>query len=212
MRHYRKSFCQGLVKYKHYLYESSGAYKHNSFIVKYDLRSGKVIQKYEFPYRNEIPYQSDFAEGITIIRREVMCVMWKTRKIYYFDLELNLIRIKSFPFAECWGLTNNCKSLIMTNGTNQITFICPTTFAVTNTITVKYNKLNAICYKRVFIYANIWKTNKIIQICASTGNVVSDIIIIGEQHYNPEYCLNGIACWRRKLIITGKCWRRFYMV
>lgn len=213
MRHCRKSFCEGLVKYRHYLYESSGAYKQNSFLIKYDLHTGKVIRKYDFPYRNEFPYQSDFAEGLTIIRREVICVMWKTRKIYYFDLELNLKRIKPFPFDECWGLTHNCDSLIMTNGSNQIMFICPTTFAVTNTITVKYNMLNAICYKRGFIYANVWKTNKIVKICASSGDVVSEILHDGETYDNKEFCLNGIAaCSGGKLIITGKCWRRFYII
>jgi glutamine cyclotransferase len=205
MKHCEQSFCQGLVKYKHYLFESSGAYQANSFVIKYDLRTGNVVRKYEFPDRN------DFAEGITIMKNKVVCVMWKTQKIYYFDLDLNLIRIKPYPFSECWGLSSNSKSLIMTNGTNQTLFICPKTFAVTNAITVKYNMLNAICYHKGFIYANIWKTNKIIKICASTGNVVSEIVHIGETYSNKEFCLNGIAYSgiKNSFIITGKCWKWF---
>ena len=87
MNHDTTSFCEGLVKYKKYLFESSGAFKSNSFIIKYDLLTGKVIKRYEFPDKN------DFAEGITILNKEVICVMWKTEKIYYFDLELKLKRI-----------------------------------------------------------------------------------------------------------------------
>jgi len=208
MKHEQTSFCQGLVKHKHYLYESSGAYKQNSFLIKYDLRSGKVIQKYDFPYRN------DFAEGITIIRNELICVMWKTRKIYYFDLELNLRRIKPFPFAECWGLSHNSRSLIMTNGSNQIIFICPRTFVVTRSLAVEYDKLNAICYEKGFIYANVLHTNKIIKICPYTGKIVNEIIHGVETYSNKEYCLNGIAYSgiKNNFIVTGKCWKWFYSV
>ena len=79
----------------------------------------------------------------------------------------------------CWGLTTNRKSLIMTDGTNKISFIHPITYAITKQITVKYDNLNAVCYKNKHIYANIWiqnenMKNKIIKICAKTGTVVKE--------------------------------------
>lgn len=231
MNHDKQSFCEGLVKYRNYLFESSGAYQQKSYIIKYDLRTGQIIRKYIFPDKN------DFAEGITIMNKEVICVMWKTEKIYYFDFELKLKRINNFLLTTsflstsfysqiinfftkqktiCWGLTNNRKSLIMTNGSNQIQFICPKTFAVTNTIVVAYDKLNAICYKRGFIYANIWCKNKIVKICAKTGTVVNEFdftyLVEKENNTNPEFCLNGITYSEKQFLITGKCWNNIYLV
>jgi glutamine cyclotransferase len=207
MNHDPNSFCQGLVKYKNFLFESSGAYLQRSYIIKYDMRTGVILATYKFT-------NNDFAEGITIMNNQLICVTWKNQRIYYFDLELKLIKINTFPFTECWGLTNNSTSLIMTDGSNKIRFVSPNTYKVTRPITVDYIMLNAVCYTNKHIYVNIWKTNKIIKINVVSGKITRefDLSDIAEKFTNNEFCLNGITTSgiRDMFIVTGKRWKKFY--
>ena len=212
--HDPSSFCEGLVKHKNFLYESSGAYKQRSYIIKYDLDTMDIVQKYVFD-------NDDFSEGLTVYDNEVVCLTWKSKRLYYFDLNLNLKDIVDFNYKECWGLTHNKKSLILTNGSSDILFIHPNTHRLQRQISTDYDNLNAITYHKNHIYANIWHTGKILKICEKTGEIIQEWDFSGlfKDKYNQntsigQSVMNGIVHTGKGnlFLITGKNWKHMYLV
>jgi len=219
IRHTPDTFTQGLIYYQGYLYESSGLLN-KSFIQKYISKS-KII-RYYFP-------DDIFIEGLTIINDYLICVSWKQSNIYYFDLDLNLIRYNKFILDECWGATTDGKMLIISNGKDVIYYISPNTMKIIKKLNISYNRIsiyniNALSYANNLIYANIWKTNIIICINPYTSEVI--------KHWNfdkyfslknnnkkikdrsfGENVLNGITHIKQnKFYITGKNWKLIYEI
>lgn len=214
LHHDPHSFCEGLVKHKNFLYESSGAYKRRSYIIKYDLDTMDIVQKYVFD-------NDDFSEGITVFDGEVVCLTWKSKRLYYFDLDLNPIQVVDFNYKECWGLTHNNKSLILTDGSTKIQFIHPNTHRLQRTIRAECDNLNAVAYHKNHIYANVWHTGTILKICEHTGATVRewDFSKVFKERFRQntsvgQSVMNGIVHTGKGhlFLITGKNWNRMYLV
>ncbi|MGC2706181.1 MAG: glutaminyl-peptide cyclotransferase, partial [Candidatus Acidiferrales bacterium] len=115
-----------------------------------------------------------------------------------------------------WGLTHDEHSLILSDGTNQIQFIDPTTFQVQRRLEVYAEReavvnLNELEYIDGLIYANIWHSPRIVRIDPRTGQVLAWLDlekISAKEQREPEDVLNGIAYDREgdRLFITGKDW------
>ena len=65
----------------------------------------------------------------------------------------------------------------MSDGTNRLTYINPTTLHVVKTFSILENgavrdRLNELEYINGFVYANIWLTNTIVKINPADGKVV----------------------------------------
>ena len=91
-------------------------------------------------------------------------------------------KIGQFRYAtqEGWGLTTDGTHLIMSDGTNEITYLDPNTFNVVKKLyvtstygPVKY--LNELEYIKGFIYANAFTTNTIVKIDPNTGKIVGKL-------------------------------------
>lgn len=213
--HDPKAYTQGLVFLDGALYESTGQYD-ASTLRKVELKKGKVKKQIDVPGQY-------FAEGMTILNGKIYQLTWVQHKGFIYDLKDFKLE-KEFAYeGEGWGLTNDGRSLILSDGTNQLRFIDPATLRVQRTISVFDNQqplaeLNELEYIRGEIYANIWKTDKIVRIDPQTGRILAWIDLTGlrppETLENGENVLNGIAYDEEhdRLYVTGKRWPKLFEI
>lgn len=217
MPHDVNAFTEGLLIHNGQLYESTGEYG-SSWIGIVDINTGEADKKVTFG-------QKHFGEGITILNNKVYHLTYKQKTGYVFDLDtFNEIKQFTYNNAEGWGLTHDGTSLIMSDGTDKLTFLDTVNFSVTKTLPVKYKdqpikNLNELEYVNGFIYANIWETNRIAKIDSSTGAVVGFLdltnLVNQTQLIKKDIdVLNGIA-WHestKTLLVTGKFWPLIYVL
>ena len=210
--HDPSAFTQGLVYQNEHFFESTGGWG-TSEIKKINKNTGKVINF------NTLPPEY-FGEGITIHDDKIFQVTWKSKKGFVYDIN-NFTLIDEFKiYGQGWGLANDGKSLILSDGSEKIYFLNPKNFEVEKTISVSLNGnkqifINELEFIRGEIWANIWKSNEIITINPLSGRVTSifDISKISEQK-ETEDVPNGIA-WDKvndKIFITGKNWNFIYLL
>lgn len=123
-----------------------------------------------------------------------------------------------------WGLTTDGKSLIMSDGTDKLTFIDPETYLVKGIINVTWNGtaknyLNELEFIGGYVYANVWLTNTIVKIDPSTGKIngILDLTALAkkaENEYPGSMEMNGIAydSVSGNIQITGKLWPRVFEI
>ena len=213
--HDSNAFTQGLIIVDGRLLESTGQ-EGNSSLRRVEPETGKILQKVDVP----IPY---FAEGITVLNGKVYQLTWQHELGFIYDLQ-TLNRVGQFNYeGEGWGITTDGQSLIMSDGTNQLRFLDPSSFRVTKTITVTDGKtpvrqLNELEFIQGEIYANVWHDQRIAVIDPQTGRVKAWIDLTGlmpqEDLANEEAVLNGIAYDQAndKLLVTGKLWPRLFEI
>ena len=211
-KHDPSAFTQGLVYQNDHFFESTGGWG-SSEIRKINKHTGKVINfnKLQSKY---------FGEGITIYDNKIFQVTWKSNKGFIYDIT-NLKLLDDFNiYGQGWGLTNDGKSLISSDGSEKIYYLNPKNFQIEKTISVSVNGnkliyINELEFIRGEIWANIWKSNNIITVNPLSGIVTSifDISKISEQT-EIEDVANGIA-WDKvndKIFITGKNWNFIYLL
>jgi glutamine cyclotransferase len=213
--HDSNAFTQGLILADGKLLESTGQ-EGRSSLRSVDLATGKVLKKVDVP----VPY---FAEGIALLNGKIYQLTWQHQLGFIYDVQ-SFERVGQFNYdGEGWGLTTDGQSLILSDGSNRIRFLDPSSFRVTKTITVLDNKvpvneLNELEFVQGSIYANIWHDDRIAIIDAQSGRVtgwidLAGLIPEGELH-DDEAVLNGIAYDQKndKLFVTGKLWPRLFEI
>ena len=213
--HSKDDFTEGLQLHKGFLYESTGL-EGQSLIKKTELATGKVLKEVSLD-------KQYFGEGMTILDDKIYQLTWKNKKGFVYNLD-DFKFIQNFSYnTEGWGLTNNGKDLIMSDGTNNIYFMNPASFAVTSKIQV-YDNVNAVPnineleFYNGFIYANVWRTFLVIKIDPATGKVLSRIDL--EELFDKAGSkqeidvLNGIAVnpATGNLLVTGKLWNKIFEI
>lgn len=210
-------FTEGLEIHDGFLYEGTGEYG-QSGIQKTQLKTGKTIQTTPLAKRY-------FGEGITIFNNRVYQLTYKTKIGFIYNLE-NMAVIDSFYFssAEGWGMTHDEKHLIMSDGTNILTYLDPITLKTIKRVQVYDNKepmyyLNELEYSDGAIYANVWNTFLIVKIDPTTGKILSKIHMDGIKEMislrNKEVdVLNGIAIdpVTKKMYVTGKYYSKLFEI
>ena len=210
------AFTQGLVfETADTLLESTGMTGRSS-LRRVDLKTGRVLQKADLAPRY-------FGEGLARLDGKLYQLTWKDHKGFIYDA-VTLQQTGEFPYAgEGWGLTTDGTSLILSDGSNEIRFLDPRTFAVTRTIRATHegkpvDHLNELEYIDGEIYANIWGADLIARIDPGTGRSTGVIdctnVFPATQRKTPEQVLNGIA-WHpqsKRLLITGKWWPEVFEV
>lgn len=213
--HDPNAFTQGLVFLDGKLLESTGQ-EGSSSLRSVELQTGKVLKKVDVP----IPY---FAEGIALLNNKIYQLTWQHRVGFIYDSQ-TFQKIGEFNYSgEGWGLTTDGKSLILSDGSNRLRFIDPSSFQVTKTIAVLDGKkpiaeLNELEYVNGEIYANIWHDDRIAAIDPETGRVkawidLTNLLPAGDVQ-DPEAVLNGIAFDQagNRLFVTGKLWPRLFEI
>lgn len=213
--HSDRSFTQGLVVDGNDLIESSGLYG-KSFIHRYPI-SGD-----EGGYYKPLP-DSLFAESLTLIDGKLFLLTWKSGRVLVLDPDtLSLMKTLSYQ-GEGWGLTHLNHQLIMSNGSNQLTFRNPNDFSINRSLNVfdnqrPLNNLNDLTVAYGLIWANVWHAPYIAAIDPDSGQVVAklDCRNLTRRHRSSDRdnVLNGIA-WDEKqqgFWVTGKRWNKRYLI
>ena len=211
--HEATSFTQGLEFNEGVLYEGTGQ-KGMSFIAKVDLKTGKIEKKMELA-------GNYFGEGISILRDELFQITWQEQTCFVYDKNtLQLKRDMNYT-GEGWGLCNDDEFLIMSDGTERLTFRDKENFTITRTIEVyddkgPISKLNELEYIDGLIYANVWMTNSVVVIQPENGKVLAviDGSALIREGRNGGDVMNGIAYDKRlgKIYMTGKNWTKLFEV
>ncbi|HBL74687.1 MAG: hypothetical protein A2W90_24305 [Bacteroidetes bacterium GWF2_42_66] len=213
--HSIKFFTQGLEFHKGFLFESTGE-NGTSGIYKVNLKTGQVLQSVDLD-------QQYFGEGITVFNEKIYQLTYKEKKGFIYDLQ-SFKQTGNFTFeSEGWGMTNDGKNLIMSDGTHILTFLDPVSLKPVTKLQVADNKgtvqyLNELEYFEGYIYANIYTTDNIVKIEASSGKIVDEIDLRGILGtYNPNEridVLNGIAInpENKKMYVTGKLWPKLFEI
>jgi len=212
--HDTSAFTEGLLIDHDILYESSGLsaeYGGQSSLRAEDLVTGQVHARVDVA-------DEYFAEGLTLFDGSLYQLTWQAHKGFIYDPGC-FCQTGEFAYdGEGWGLTHDDHALIMSDGTAQIRFLDPASFAVTRTINVTddgrpVTQLNELEYVRGEIYANVWMTDRIARIDPATGTVrgwidLSGILSPAERGASPDNVLNGIAydAATDRLYVTGKRW------
>lgn len=213
--HDRAAFTQGLIFKGGMLWESTGQYGASS-LRKVELKTGRVLKS--VPVSREY-----FAEGMTVFRDKVYQLTWQNNKGFIYKPG-DFARTGEFKYTgEGWGLTHDSDSLIMSDGTNQIRFLDPDTFAVRRTVSVfedgaPLKELNELEFVRGEIYANVWQTDRVVRIDPRDGRLLGTIDLTGllpEADRDADTdVLNGIAYDEAtdRLFVTGKLWSKLYEI
>lgn len=213
--HDTHAYTQGLVFHDGVFYESTGQYGESS-LRKVEIKKGKVKKKIDVPGQY-------FAEGMTILGGKIYQLTWQQNKGFIYDLKDFKLEGEFHYDGEGWGLTTDGQSLILSDGTNQIRFLDPKDFRVVKTLNVldgqePLTELNELEYIHGEIYANIWKTDRIVRIDPRTGHINAWIDLAGlrpqETMTNGENVLNGIAYDPQgdHLYVTGKRWPKVFEI
>jgi glutamine cyclotransferase len=212
--HDRQAFTQGLVYADGHLYESTGLEGHSSLRME-DLETGRILQFQDVP--------KYFAEGLTNWGSTLIQLTWQSHIALVYD-RFSFHLLRTLPYTgEGWGLTQDGKSLILSDGTATLSFLDPTTFRVQRRITVRDHgnpvaQLNELEYIHGQIYANIWHSDRIVRISPATGKVLGFIDLTGllpaSDRTDPEAVLNGIAydAGHDRLFVTGKLWPKLFEI
>ena len=216
--HDTSSFTQGLMYYKGVLYESTGnpdnALNNGSWIGPVEITTGQKTKKVTL----NAPF---FGEGITILNDKVYQITWQNSKCFVYDKKTMVLKNEFTYAGQGWGLCNDGQSIIMSDGSERITFRDPKSFQATKVIEVYDNVgprayLNELEYIDGKIYANVYQTGTVLVIEPTTGRVLQEIdanelIVRGK---GTGDVLNGIAHNKltNKTYMTGKYWAKTFEV
>lgn len=215
MAHRPRAFTQGLVLGENNtLYESSGNYG-ESHLVRLEPNSGHRVAA-----RTDLSKRL-FAEGLALHGGKLYLLSWKAGLCLVYDPS-SLRQLNNLDYqGQGWGLTSNGRELIMSNGSHQLTFREPTTFAVIRTLNVSLNgrplkRLNELEWVDGLIYANVWYDDSVAVISPDTGHVVAQLDLSELRNYEKKSAdaLNGIAYkpGTNTFLITGKYWSQIYEI
>jgi glutaminyl-peptide cyclotransferase len=212
--HDRDAFTQGLQYVDGVLFEGTGLNGRSS-IRKVQLETGTVLQ------RRQLPDQY-FGEGITVFKNQLFQLTWQSGVAFTYDAK-TFTPGKSFKYrGEGWGLTHDGANLIMSDGTDAIRFLDPTTFNERRRVRVTaagkpLDDLNELEFRKTELLANVWQTEYLARIDPKSGKVAGWINLTGlltPRERASTDVLNGIAydAAGDRLFVTGKLWPKLFEI
>jgi glutaminyl-peptide cyclotransferase len=214
--HDPEAFTQGLVFADGFLYESTGAHQTHSSLRKVDLETGKVLKSFTLA-------GGYFGEGLALWQGRLIQLTWRSGIGFVYDRE-SFLRLSEFQYAtEGWGITQDGKSLIMSDGSAVLHFLDPVSFEEIRRIEVldqgiPVRNLNELEYINGEIFANIWGKDAIARISPENGRVLGWIdLSMLRKALGPAQAaeaLNGIAYDEAgdRIFVTGKLWPKLFEI
>ena len=220
--HDMTAYTEGLFFLNNQLYESTGfsdSYAETKTVIGIlDTIKGKIDVKIDLGKKY-------FGEGIVILNDKLYQLTYKDQIGFVYNAK-TFQQIGQFKYdnIEGWGMTTDGTSLIMSDGTNTITYWDPNTLSKTKTLYVtnggyQENQINELEYVDGYIYANIWTKNYVVKIDVKTGKVVGILdfsSITDEAHTknSDSDVLNGLAYdpATKRMFVTGKMFPYVYVI
>lgn len=213
--HDREAFTQGLELVDGVLYEGTGL-EGQSSIRAVDPETGDVEKQVDLP-------ADLFGEGITVAGDTIWQITWQDGVAIRRDRTTLAEEARVDYDGEGWGICHDGDRLIMSDGSDRLTFRHVETFAEEGHVRVEgYDDLNELeCVTggdgRVQVYANVWRTDRIVRIDPATGRVTATVDLSGllpEEDRAGADVLNGIAAipGTDEFLVTGKLWPTMFRV
>lgn len=212
--HDSNAFTQGLLFHDGSLFESTGRNGQSS-LRKVDIETGRVEQRHDLDFEF-------FAEGLALFDNKFYQLTWQAGKAFVYDQEnFRLVTDFSYP-GEGWGLTDDGKQLIMSDGSAQLRFLDPDTFEVQRSVNVSDGErlivnLNELEYIDGEVWANVWYDDRIARIDPDDGQLLGwiDLSSLYPASQRPaDAVVNGIA-WDAesdRIFVTGKLWPAIFEI
>ncbi len=209
------AWTQGYAMANGQLFESTGDWDlSDSTLREIDRESGEILRSVDVG-------EPLFSEGIEIVGDQIFMITWQDNVAFTFDRE-TFAKIETFSYAgEGWGLCLDGDRLVMSDGSETITFRNPETFEVVDTLEIShpgndFYRLNELECVDGYAFANVWLTDLIVRIDLTTGEVVStiDASILKDEIGGRGDILNGIAYDEAAdaYLLTGKQWPTTFVV
>jgi glutamine cyclotransferase len=213
--HDTEAFLQGLVYHDSGFYESTGGNGQSS-LRRVELESGRVLKKVMLA-------EEDFGEGLALVEDKLVQLTWQSGKGYVYDRD-TFRKLREFSYSmEGWGLAFDGKRLILSDGSNTLTFLDPRTYQVIGKLNVTLGgrpltKINELEFIEGEIWANVWHEEVLLRIDPATGAVNSMVDLRGlrprETVQDTEAVLNGIAYdpVAKRIFVSGKRWPSIFEI
>jgi glutamine cyclotransferase len=210
------AFTQGLLWRGGRIYESTGQYG-ESTLRRVDLSTGAV--------EKSVPLEKNFfGEGLADTGSRFVQLTWKEHTAFVYDAETFGLLDRRRYDGEGWGLCYDGRRLIMSDGSDRLTFRDPDSFEEKGQVEVTLrgrplDRLNELECVKGSVYANVWRTDRIVQIDPGTGRVIAAIDASGllteeDRRSGHPNILNGIAYKPESdtFLVTGKYWPKLFEV
>jgi glutamine cyclotransferase len=213
--HDTTAFTQGLLWHSGHLIEGTGREGHSE-LRRVALSTGGVLQKRQLP-------DDVFGEGVALAGNRLVQISWQNGRAFVWD-EKTFAKIGEWKYdGEGWGLTFDGENLIMSDGSDELSFRDPKTFKIQRTLPVTFNNqplknINELEWIEGEIWANVWQTDCIVRIDPQTGVVKSYLdcsgLLDNKARSGREDVLNGIAYDTQtgRIFITGKWWPKLFEI
>jgi glutamine cyclotransferase len=191
------------------LFESTGLLG-QSTLRRVEWPTGRVLRRVDLP-------PDVFGEGLARVGDRLVQLTWRSGRGFVYDLAtLRLLREFRYE-GEGWGLAYDGASLILSDGTDVLTYLDPERFRPTRKLAVTWDgrplhRLNELEFIEGVVWANVWHTDVVVQIDPASGRVTSFLDLTGlrpsSARRQQEAVLNGIAYdpATRRVFVGGKLW------
>lgn len=213
--HDPKAFLQGLIFHDGGFYESTGQFGQSS-LRRVEFPSGKVLKKVDLA-------EEYFGEGLAMVQDRLVQLTWQTHRGFVYERD-TFRKISEFTYQnEGWGLCYDGDKLIMSDGSDTLTYMDATRLEPVKKLRVTLNgraidKLNELEFIEGEIWANVWYTDLILRIDPATGRVSSFLnlrdLLKPDMRTGNEDVLNGIAydAAQKRIFISGKLWPKIFEI
>lgn len=227
--HDTEAYTQGLLLYNGLLYESTGAHIRTSTLREVDIETGEVLRMHALS--DEL-----YAEGLERIGDTLVQLTWQDEIALIYDLA-TFEEIGRFEYeGEGWGLCSDGRYFYHSDGSAYLSVRELATFDLIAKILVTYqgmpinqlrgpngsiiSLLNELECVGDSVYANVWRSDIILQINKFDGHVqgiidASNLVTPEERaDFGPEDVLNGIVYNPETdtFYLTGKHWPKLFEV
>jgi glutamine cyclotransferase len=194
------------------LYESTGI-NGRSQVRELDPVTGEVLRFVASP-------GATYGEGLALVGDTFLQLTWKEGRAFLVDRATFEV-VGEHDYAgqgEGWGLCYDGARLVMSHGSDTLTFRDPATFEVLGTVAVTADgqplaRLNELECVDGDVWANVWETEFIVRIDPGSGAVTGVLDADGLLEPDPAESdrgavLNGIAKvpGSDTFLLTGKLW------
>ena len=209
------AYTQGLVFDRGLLHESTGQ-RGSSKVRTLEIESGKELRVTRLP-----PIY--FGEGLALVGEKLIQLTWEEGVARVYERE-TLKPANEFRYeGDGWGLTFDGTHLVMSDGSDRLTFRDPATFKEVRSVQVKAHGvpvalLNELEMVRGEVWANVWKKDQLVRIDPGTGEVLGLVDLTGLFDHrsipSDDAVLNGIAYdpETERLWVTGKLWPKLFQI